>query len=107
MGTSFLNVFENSNLYQELHFIYDSRLFWAASTGGSRNSRETLAQLAATISTGICCLPLLLCTHCGPGVILQRVLHVLQTWNSLAPVVLPPTLLWVPQISETKTDFCK
>lgn len=59
MGTSFLNVFENSNLYQELHFIYDSRLPWAASTGGSGNSRETLAQLAATISTGTCCLPLI------------------------------------------------
>lgn len=59
MGTSFLNVFENSNLYQELHFVHDQaslgyQCWWLWEQQGN-----TMAQLAATISTGTCCLSLI------------------------------------------------
>lgn len=33
--------------------------FWFASAGGSVNSSESLARLAATINVGACCLPVI------------------------------------------------
>lgn len=59
MRTSYLNVFENSNLYQKLHFVHDQAFLGCQCRWLWEQQGNTMAQLAATISTGTCCLSLI------------------------------------------------